>query len=153
MLLKITFVFTECSSNGDITSTNTEEASYGVDAVTMELDDLYTITMIRTQGYNGNWIKWYKVYFSRNNVEWALYREEGVPRVSLQHAELSYLQPARQSPVSQGRNHVYNLTAWSTNMLGTCHSHMTKECNWKIINMSVIPFVTGGQHALNIFSF
>ena len=75
--------FTECSSNDDLTSTNTEEVSYGVDAVTMELDDLYTITMIRTQGYNGNWIRWYKVYFSRNNVEWALYREEGVPRVSL----------------------------------------------------------------------
>ena len=129
MLLKFTFLFTECSSNDDITSTNTEEASYGVDAVTMELDDLYTITLIRTQGYNGNWIKWYKVYFSRNNVEWALYREEGVPRVSLKHTGVSNIQPARQSPVCQGRNHVDNLTAWSTNMLSTYRSPMTKEYN------------------------
>ena len=31
-------------------------------------------------------------------------------------------------------------TAWSTNMFSTCYSPMTKEYNWQIINMSVMPF-------------
>ena len=75
-------LFSECSSNDDITSTNTKEKSYGVDAVTMELDDLYVITVIRTEGKDGTWFKWFKVYFSHNNVEWAVYQEKGEPRVS-----------------------------------------------------------------------
>ena len=31
-------------------------------------------------------------------------------------------------------------TAWSTNMLSTCRSPMTKEYNWQITSMSVMPF-------------
>ena len=31
-------------------------------------------------------------------------------------------------------------TAWSFQVLSTCCSPMTKECNWQIINMSVMPF-------------
>ena len=37
-------------------------------------------------------------------------------------------------------NYRYILTAWSTNQLSTCHSPMTKEYSWQIINMSVMPF-------------
>ena len=34
----------------------------------------------------------------------------------------------------------FDLTAWSINLLSTCCSSMTKECNWLIISMSVMPF-------------
>ena len=35
---------------------------------------------------------------------------------------------------------LHNSTAWSTNLVSTSHSAMTKEHNWQIINMSVMPF-------------
>ena len=41
--------------------------------------------------------------------------------------------------------HLYNSTAWRTNLLSTSCSPMTKECNWLII-CQLCPFVTGGQH-------
>ena len=44
---------------------------------------------------------------------------------------------------------LHNLTAWSTNMLSTCHSPMTKELTNNQCQLR--PFVTGRQHALSRF--
>ncbi len=57
--------------------------AYGNTSVLMELNSLHTIDVIRTQGSDGNWIMFYNLYFSQNDIDWALYREDGVIRVSL----------------------------------------------------------------------
>ena len=78
------FSYTACSNNLEIASVNSEVTAYDTASVSIDLTQgLHTVTMIRTQGSDGNWIQSYTVYFSQNKVDWALYREEGVPRVSV----------------------------------------------------------------------
>ena len=69
---------------------------------------------------------------------------DGTWRVLCSYCDLIYCACSafQSTPIcnSHSGTALHNSTAWGSYLWSSCHPPMTKEYNWQIINMSVVPF-------------